>query len=87
MLRLRLLRDPSVRERATFDSGRAVLVGYRLCGVGGRGDHRFSVGGRQLRVALGFLVAALGAPFDCGRLLEGEVGAIGLGFGAAGPSL
>lgn len=91
-LRLRLLCHSSVRHRAALHGGRAVLVGDRLRGVRLRGvrlpsPHRLSVSCGHVGVAIGLLVAALGPPFDGGRLLEGEVGAVGVGLGAAGPPL
>jgi len=76
-LRLRLLGHSRIGRRAAFHCGRAVLVGHRLRGVWRR----------QVGVALRLLVATLGPPLDGGRLLEGEVGAVGVGLGAAGPSL
>ncbi|TNN61634.1 hypothetical protein EYF80_028139 [Liparis tanakae] len=85
-LRLRLLGHSRIRRRAAFHCGRAVLVGHRLRGVWRRDAQGLSVGG-QVGVALGLLVATLGPPLDSGRLLEGEVGAVGVGLGAAGPSL
>lgn len=84
---MRLLCHSGIRHRAAFHGGRAVLVGYWLRGVRLPGRHGLSVSGGHLREALGLLVAALGPSFDGGRLLEGEVGAIGVGLGAAGPSL
>ena len=93
-LRLRmglgLLRHSSILatgNRAAFHGGRAVLVRYWLRGVRRPSLHRLPVSGSQLCVAFGLLVAALGSPLDGGRLLEGEVGAVGVGLGAAWPPL
>lgn len=86
-LRLRLLRHSGLRHRATFHGGRAVLVGYRLRHVRLAAAHGLPVGVGHVGVALGLLVAALGSPLDGGRLLQGEVGAVGVGLGAAGPAL
>lgn len=85
-LRLRLLGHSGVGRRAALHRGRAVLVGRGLRGVGRPAPRGLSVGG-QVGVALGLLVAALGPPLDGGRLLQGEVRAVGVGLGAAGPSL
>jgi len=86
-LRLQLFRHASIRHRAAFHGGRAVLVGDWLCGVRLSGAHRFSVSGSQFWEAIRLLVAALGPPFDRGRLLEGEIWAVGVWLGTAGPSL
>lgn len=97
-LRLGLLRHASVGRWAAFHGGRAVLEGHWLRGVGLGGDGvvglggdgggvGLPVGGSQLGEAVGLLVAALGPPFDGRRLLQGEIGAVGLGLAAAGPSL
>lgn len=75
-----------IRPWATFHGGCAVLVGDWLRSVGLPGVHRLSVSGSQLCVSLWFLVATLWSPFDCGRLLKGEVGAVGVGLRNAGSS-
>lgn len=81
LLWLWLLLCHSVGHRAALDRTRSVLIWDGMSGAEG-----VSVGGGELRVVLRFLVAALGAALDGGRLLEGEVGAIGLGLGAARPA-
>lgn len=86
MLGLWLFCHANIRHRATFHGGRAVLEWDGLRGVGLPGTHRFSISGGQLCVALWFLVATLGSAFDCGRLLQGKVRAIGVGLRNAGSS-
>lgn len=94
-LRLGLLRHASVGGGPAFHGSRAVLEGHWLRGVGlgggvvglGGGGVGLPVRGSQLDEAVGLLVAALRPPFDGRRLLQGEIGAVGLGLAAAGPSL
>lgn len=87
-LRLGLFRHPSgIGRWPAFDSGCAVLIGHWLHGVGLHGHPRVTVGGSNVRKSLGLLVAALGPSLHRGRLLKGEVGPVGLRFGAAGSSL
>lgn len=86
-LRLRLRRHANVGHATAFHGGASVLVGRWLRGIGRPGARRLPVGRGHIGVALRFLVAALGPSLDGGRLLQGEVGAVGLGLGAAGPSL
>lgn len=65
-LRLRLLCHSSVRHRTAFHGGCAILVGYRLHGVGLGSPHWLSIGRSQVCEALWLLVAALGPSFDGG---------------------
>lgn len=86
--RLGLLRHSSdIRHRPAFYSGRAILVGYWLHGVGLPRHTGIPIGGGDVRKSIRLLVAALWPSLHGGRLLEGEVGPVGLRFGAAGSSL
>lgn len=61
---LGLLRYASVRRRAAFHGGRAILEGHWLRGVRLGGPRRLSVRRSQVSEAVGLLVAAFGPSFD-----------------------
>lgn len=77
----RLLCYSSIRHRAAFNGGRAILVCYRLPRAW------LAIGCRQVYKNLRLLVSTFGSSFDSGRFLEREIGAVGMRFGAARPSL